>query len=163
MDTNITNIATANQRIGELVANLKNEKEARTAAITDLETAQAAHAEEIKALKADFEAQQDKARSDHATASVKLTDAIEEQAGEITSLKAYIECLERDAASGDDKAAKIIAQVGGEPAGAESTATDQAELTAEQESALWAEQRSIKAPKAKRAFYLERIKPRLGN
>lgn len=160
----ITNIQEANQRIGELNAHLSTEKEARTAAQSDLETAKAAHAEEVDQLKIDHKAELEKARGEHATKVTELTDQIEAKDKEIGDLKAKVDGLEGEAATGDDKAAKIIAQVGGEAVGTDSSdSTSDTPLTESEEKALWDERAKLGSSAEKRDFYLKNIKPRLAN
>lgn len=156
----ITNISEANQRIGALSAELKIEKEARTAAVTDLENAKASHQAELDSEKTKHGEELTRIQGEHATTVTQLNDQIEAKDSEITDLKAKIEKLEGNAQTAGEGAVNILNQVGGdalepEPAGGSSSA----KKTPEEIQALYEEQKKIQGSAAKHAFWQKNIKP----
>lgn len=154
------NIQEANQRIGELNAQLTIEKEARTAATTDLTAAKAEHQTAIESLKTQHGEELVKVRGEHATAITQLKDQVEAKDGEIKSLTSEVAKLKGEATTAADGAQKIVATIGGDAVPTEGDQNAGATTkTPEQIAELRAQQKKIKGPQAQYEFYLKHIKP----
>ena len=155
-----TNISEANQRIGALSAELKIEKEARTAAVTDLENAKASHQAELDSEKTKHSEELTRIQGEHATAVTQLNDQIEAKDSEITELNAKVEKLEGNAQTAGEGAVNILNQVGGESLEPESNSeSTSGTKTPEEIQALYAEQKKIRGSAEKHAFWKKNIKP----
>lgn len=150
-----TNIQEANQRIGALGVELKTEKEARAAVLSDLETAKAAHSTELEKLQTKHSEELANLKGENAKTVTELNDKLAAATEENEKLKA-------EAKTADEKAADIVSTQGGAPVEAEQDESANAgPRTAEQTAALWEEYNAIPSTdvQGRREFYKKNLRP----